>query len=345
MKTEAASPKKRYSSAKRLAEIVDSLRALEPFDDRAIDLVHEGLFVLKNGANHRRFHGAAMPVLSFWRDSLVKLVSEGYSVSDSDDARGAAMLWLYEQLGEYRVSETTGVAPYLRTRQSWFKSAYRMSLSPGVHTQGRYTILGIASSQKEKFLEAQHREPSLSELREQVESAAYAQTYAKVVARPGNERISKTEADKETRAKMVRDGLASALKDFSAVLVSSAPSLYINTDEDQEPSVTASCGMVDLPQAPEETDVDGEEDKYSKLLSVSLGDDLWAERLLDAQSSAPSTEFPADADNSSLRFFAEEHKKEVKYLKNLLSLAKVRATAPHAHWAHLTKSAPRIRRS
>ena len=339
------SAKTKTSPAKRLVALTDALSRLDPSSDQALDLVHEGLFLVKNPTNDRGFHRAALPVLDFWRNSLVKFVSEGYTLTDVDDAKGAAMLWLYEQLHGYRVSETTGVAPYLRTRQSWFRSAYRMSLSPGVYSQGRYTVLGVVAAQKEKFNELHKREPSLQELKQTVESVIYEQVRSKVESKVGNEKLSPSEVAKETKAKLSRDGLMSALDNFSAVLTNAAPTLYINSDEDQDPLTTAAYGMVDIPQASVNTDPILEEDKYSKLLAVSLGDDLWADKLLSAKVSDLDSEVAGVTDNSSLRFFAQKNQKDVKYLKTLLSLAKVRAIAPHAHWAHLLHTPHTIHKS
>lgn len=339
------SAKPKTSSAKRLVALIDALNRLDPSTDQAIDLVHEGLFLVKNSANDRSFHRAALPVLDFWRNSLVKFTSQGYTLADVDDAKGAATLWLYEQLHEYRVSDSTGVAPYLRTRQSWFRSSYRMSLSPGVYTQGRYTVLGVVTAQKEKFNELHKREPSLQELKQAVEATLCAQVRSKVESKPGNEKLSPSEVDKEVKAKLTRDGLMSALDDFSAVLTDSAPTLYINSDEDQDPLTTATYGMVDVPHAAQDPDPIVEEDKYSKLLAVSLGDDLWADKLLTAKVSDCHSEVAGVIDNSSLRFFAQQNKKDVKYLKTLLALAKVRAVAPHAHWAHLLHTPHIIHRS
>lgn len=333
------------ASTKKALAIIAALRNLDPSADQAMDLAHEGLFLLKSSTSDPAMHTAALPVLEFWRNSLVKFVSDGYTPPDIHDVRSAAMLWLYEQLREYRVSETTGVAPYLRARQSWFRSSYRMSLSPGVYTQGRYTLLGVVAAQKEKFEKLHKREPSMQELKQLVESALYRQVRDKVEIKPGNEKLSQNDLAKETKAKLVRDGLMAALDDFSAVLVSAAPALYINTDEDQDPATTAAYGMVDMPQAPEDTDPLMEEDKYSKLLAVSLGDDLWADKLLSAKVSDFDSEVAGVADDNSLKFFATLNKKDVKYLKTLLSLAKVRAVAPHAHWAHLSNPPPVIRRS
>ncbi len=337
--------KNKTSSAKRLVALVAALKSLDPSADQAIDLVHEGLFLVKNSANDHGFHAAALPVMNFWRNSLVKFVSQGYTLADVDDAKGAAMLWLYEQLHDYKVSETTGVAPYLRTRQSWFRSSYRMSLSPGIYSQGRYTVLGIVTAQKEKFNDIHKREPSLQELKRAVEATLYAQVRSKVESKPGNEKLSPSEVEKEVKAKLIRDGLMAAMDDFSAVLTTTAPTLYLNTDEDQDPLTTAAYGMVDMPQAAQTSDTMVEEDKYSKLLAVSLGDDLWADKLLSAKVSEQHSEVAGVIDNSSLRFFAQENKKDVKYLKTLLSLAKVRAIAPHAHWAHLLHTPHTIHKS
>lgn len=333
------------ASTKKALAVITALRNLDPSADHAIDLAHEGLFLLKSSTSDPAMHKAVLPVLEFWRNSLVKLVSDGYTPPDIDDVRSAAMLWLYEQMLEYRVSETTGVAPYLRSRQSWFRSSYRMSLSPGICTQGRYTLLGVVAAQKEKFDKLHKREPSVQELKQLVESAVYCQVRDKVEAKPGNEKLSQTDLAKETKAKLVRDGLMSALDDFSAVLVSAAPAFYINTDEDQDPVTTAAYGMVDMPQAAENADPLVEENKYLKLLAVSLGDDLWADKLLSAKISDFDSEVAGVADGNSLKFFAAMNKKDVKYLKTLLSLAKVRAVAPHAHWAHLVNPPPVIHRS
>ena len=330
-------------SRANLARITAQMLATSPTSDRAIDLFHEGLILSKDTKEYSRFTHAGAPVILFWQNLLVKNLALGYSIPDIDDAHGAAALWLYEQILGYQVSPTNTIAAYLHSRQSWFKSAYRRSLSEGIYSQGRFTVLGVISKEKEKFITSQRRDPLLKELKELTSVAVRKQTFNKVISNPANAHLTKEQVEREVDARLARTGVTSALADFESLIVDASPLLYLKSGDDD--TDTPDIGMIDAPQSRDKHDSFAEEGKYSKILAVSLGDDLWADKLLSARATDTDSAVAGVASDSTLKHFAHENKKDIKYLKTLLSLAKARTIAPHAHWAHLSDDLPKVIRS
>lgn len=330
-------------SRSNLARITAEMLAASPTSDRAIDLFHEGLMLSKGTKEYSIFTRAGAPVMLFWQNTLVKDLALGYSIRDIDDAHGAAALWLYEQMLGYQVCPTSTIAAYLHSRQSWFKSAYRRSLSDGIYSQGRFTVLGVISKEKEKYIALNRRDPLLKELKELTSIAIRKQTFDKVLSNPANAHLTQEQVNREVDARMGRTGITSALADFTSLIVDASPLLYLKSGDDENDAHDPS--MVDAPQSRDLHDPFAEENKYSKILAVSLGDDLWADKLLSARATDTDSAVAGVASDSTLKHFAHENKKDIKYLKTLLSLAKARTIAPHAHWAHLADDLPKISRT
>jgi hypothetical protein len=330
----------------RVLAITEELLSLDPASDMAIELVYEALNLgkIKTVTLSNRFNVAASPVIAFWENSLVSYTSVGFAIKHLDDAHSSAKVWLFEQLNEYKHSPGQMVAPFLRTRQPWFKSAYRRSLSSGIFSHGRFAVLGVASAVRESFYHKEHRDPTLQELQKIIYSTLYDQARDKLIASNQNKvsHFNAEEMDEAIQTYLVKEGIKAALDDFATISLDTSPLLYFSSNEDlQEENVN---NLVASPVHYDNTDNDDldPEIAYERLLSVALGDDLWARSLLSAKAGEVSSGADCEGDISTLRAYAQAHSREVSELKALLIAARSRTQAPHAHFAHLSANIPVI---
>ena len=311
-------------------------RRLEQLDvgsDEALELTRV-CFV--NAVGNHRIESLQATVIAAWAAQLASVAMRGVTHLDRNEILAEARLWLIEQLKEFRPSDDGGnIGAFIRTRQTWFRSDTRRSSGGHLLTHGQFAALGALGRVREEHMSKHHCEPSSAELRSRVTSLLHEQARTKILDKPDGSGLMLSEEDLATAVhrRLSKDGVIAAIDDLDTLRLESLPELALQVlDSDDD---TPNWG-VPLPSvAGPDIDEDDPEQDYQRLLLVALGDHQWARTAFGLRAGDAPSGADSEPGALTLRELADQADHSVGELRDVLAQARVRAGAPHAHFAYL----------
>jgi|694.fasta_scaffold87070_3 hypothetical protein len=148
-----------------------------------------------------------------------------------DDISSEISLWLLESIDTYRSGKGT-LTGYLTSRSKWFFDdlCYKFSFDATIEDRVSYQIKAASKNFIDKYKEKNHREPTISEIKEHLYQEFYSTKADLFISKDAKLKKDSAKLDKLVKDRLSRDGIISALKNISQILTRSTTALRLEAE-------------------------------------------------------------------------------------------------------------------
>jgi hypothetical protein len=267
------------------------------------------------------------------------------------DLRADAVEWLLMKLEKYKVGEGH-VSAYIATQCSWVASdlLFAYSTDAGKLDYSWYRIRAAANAVTSQLVETLGRNPTREELVQALILDASSEVSARYIERDPSLINNKVELDRKVHDRLSRDGVLAAIRNLDAIRELGSSDIRFDelVGDDLGAATIGSITPSSFDLEEHVLNSSSLSDPLEDLYSVALGDNHWARASLagrfgvlddiEGDASLPGVRRGGDsADRRLLTIprLSELTGRDKVELRDTLSNAIIRLSAPHAQYAHL----------